>query len=173
MAGKGPREVLPGAHARSGWWDRPTRSTQKLSVRSSGWLFPLCPTRFPAFRICRKLASSAGGGRSSAGRASDCGSECRGFKSHRPPQFPRLEPMLDAASCVAVACLFVACLRTRTNRRMPWAHETRAWMRTSRAPLILPSRSSSTCAFRSDNSFSASRLFVDPELSRCWRPPDI
>ncbi len=29
------------------------------------------------------------GGRSSVGRASDCGSECRGFKSHRPPQNPR------------------------------------------------------------------------------------
>src|SRR6266568_99612 len=34
----------------------------------------------------RKLEVLAGGGSSSAGRASDCGSECRGFKSHLPPQ---------------------------------------------------------------------------------------
>src|SRR6266568_4732430 len=35
----------------------------------------------------RKLEVLADGGSSSAGRASDCGSECRGFKSHLPPQF--------------------------------------------------------------------------------------
>ena len=34
----------------------------------------------------RKLDVLADGGSSSAGRASDCGSECRGFKSHLPPQ---------------------------------------------------------------------------------------
>src|SRR5215470_14361552 len=32
------------------------------------------------------------GGSSSAGRASDCGSECRGFKSRLPPQESRVRP---------------------------------------------------------------------------------
>src|SRR5215472_15638641 len=43
--------------------------------------------RFPPQRIYRKLRIFHSGGSSSAGRASDCGSECRGFKSHLPPQF--------------------------------------------------------------------------------------
>jgi hypothetical protein len=37
-------------------------------------------------RLIYSVKTSRFGGRSSAGRASDCGSECRGFKSHRPPQ---------------------------------------------------------------------------------------
>ena len=33
------------------------------------------------------------GGRSSVGRAPDCDSGCRGFKSHRPPQFSACNPL--------------------------------------------------------------------------------
>ena len=33
------------------------------------------------------MANTPYGGRSSVGRAPDCDSGCRGFKSHRPPHF--------------------------------------------------------------------------------------
>ena len=38
------------------------------------------------------------GGRSSVGRAADCGSVCRGFESHRPPHF-KLSIFRDAFFC--------------------------------------------------------------------------
>src|SRR5215469_13442449 len=41
---------------------------------------------FSLHHIWRKMEGFQNGGSSSAGRASDCGSECRGFKSHLPPQ---------------------------------------------------------------------------------------
>ena len=35
---------------------------------------------------CMQLSESMFGGHSSVGRASDCGSECRGFEPHSPPE---------------------------------------------------------------------------------------
>ena len=42
---------------------------------------------FKSFFDTIRLSSIRNGGRSSVGRASDCDSECRGFKPRRSPQF--------------------------------------------------------------------------------------
>ena len=42
------------------------------------------------------------GGHSSVGRASDCGSECRGFEPHSPPKTAEIPFGIAAVFCVDV-----------------------------------------------------------------------
>src|SRR6516225_3724787 len=67
---------------------------------------------FPTLSARAKLTIY--GGSSSAGRASDCGSECRGFKSHLPPQSSRLKiGALVLFKGNAVGLCFAQSLHTR------------------------------------------------------------
>ena len=54
----------------------PRYGSSRLRVRMRRLFFP----------VAARAKLTFYGGSSSAGRASDCGSECRGFKSHLPPQ---------------------------------------------------------------------------------------
>src|SRR6516165_6778422 len=59
---------------------------------------------FPTLSARAKLTIY--GGSSSAGRASDCGSECRGFKSHLPPHtFPSLYAFSSDGSFWCALCV--------------------------------------------------------------------
>jgi hypothetical protein len=68
------------------------------------WTWTVIFQAFPRLRIDRPpltdihLLSSVSGGRSSVGRASDCDSECRGFKPRRSPQFSSPQPVLKQSS---------------------------------------------------------------------------
>ena len=48
--------------------------------------------------------SSFRGGRSSVGRAQDCGSWCRGFETRRSPQFLIADPLLFFGLWIAPLC---------------------------------------------------------------------
>ena len=78
-------------------------------------------------RMCRwRVLACDDGGRSSVGRAPGCGPGCRGFKSHRPPQylcgFPGLAaggaPASGAGADLGLATSYLLGVSTRRVERL-------------------------------------------------------
>src|SRR5579863_8311853 len=81
---RGADELIQGSADR-GW----IRIQLKIVAAAtlSGWAYAqLSGATFPARESSVNYVSSTGGGSSSAGRASVCGTECRGFEPRLPPQ---------------------------------------------------------------------------------------
>ncbi len=110
-----PAGVRNGACSRPRWRHAPYRVSRQ--VEECG-------------RLIYSVKSSSVGGRSSAGRASDCGSECRGFKSHRPPQL--LNPFTVDLRLGIVrhhnVRHFLYCVRLRFLNRMRVGRQCDAWI---------------------------------------------
>ena len=119
LARNGPCRGLRGANAAPDEQSRSRKST--MSFDHSSWPASLFVTESSHVKL---LAS---GGSSSAGRASVCGTECRGFKPRLPPQpfstQNKVFPDFALLSRDANRCTLIAHWRTRSSFLLPFHAE--------------------------------------------------